>query len=228
LTSQRGISQEQIERLEKTYQIRDLLPLTPLQEGLLFHTSDPQNAADWYAVQIAVGLTGPLNVDRLRESVQTVLDRHPHLGARFVYDGLDEPMQVILANPVLPWQFIELVGAGEHLEHRHDRVCAEERAAITDLSHQSPLRAALIRTADGCHRLVLTSHHVVVDGWSLQILLEEIFASYDGRPLPAPVPYRAFVAWLVNQDVDAAQIAWRELLSGFEVPTLVGPPDRLG
>ena len=224
MTSQRGLSQEQIERLERTFEIGDLLPLTPLQEGLLFHTSYPRDGADWYAVQIVVGLAGPLDVHRLRQAVQTVLDRHPQLGARFVYDGLDEPVQVILKHPVLPWQFTDMARNGEHL----DRLCADERAAIADLAHQSPLRATLIRTADGCHRLVLTIHHAVVDGWSLQILLGEIFGSYDRRPLPSPQPYRAFVSWLVNQDVDAAETAWSTAFSGYEAPTLVAPSDRLG
>ena len=64
-----------------------------------------------------------------------------------------------------------------------------------------------------------------MDGWSLPILLSEIFASYHGQRLPAPAPYRSFVTWLADRDVDAAEAAWREVLAGFDTPTLVGPPD---
>ena len=75
---------------------------------------------------------------------------------------------------------------------------------------------------------MLTNHHIVLDGWSLPILLREIFAGYHGQRLPAPVPYRRFVTWLADRDLDAAHAAWREVLAGFDTPTLVGPPDRLG
>ena len=108
------------------------------------------------------------------------------------------------------------------------QVCAAERAAVCDIAHQPAFRAALIRTAEDQHRLVLTNHHIVLDGWSLPILLGEIFASYYGQWLPAAVPYRRFVAWLAGRDLDAARVAWGEVLSGFETPTLVGPPGRLG
>ena len=75
---------------------------------------------------------------------------------------------------------------------------------------------------------MLTNHHIVLDGWSLPILLQEIFASYYGQRLPAPPPYRRFVTWLAGQDRDAAHAAWREVFAGFDTPTLVGPPGRVG
>ena len=74
---------------------------------------------------------------------------------------------------------------------------------------------------------MLTNHHIVLDGWSLPILLREIFAGYYGQRLPAAAPYRSFVTWLAGRDRDAAHAAWREVLAGFDTPTLVGPPDRL-
>ena len=83
---------------------------------------------------------------------------------------------------------------------RSQRVCAAERAAVCDLADQPAFRAALIRTADDQHRFVLTNHHIVMDGWSLPILLREIFASYYGQRLPAAVPYRRFVTWLAGRD----------------------------
>ena len=222
------LSQQQIEDLEHAYRIADLLPLTPLQQGLLFHSSDPQGFADPYVVQLDITLTGRLDHHRLHDAVQTVLTRHPHLGARFVYEQLDEPVQVIVTDPVVPWRLIDLAGDGAHPEERIEQICAAERAALADLAHQCPLRAALIRTAADHYRLVLTNHHIVLDGWSLQILLREIFAGYNGQPLPAPAPYRSFLTWLAGQDADAAHTAWRNLFAGFDAPTLVGPPDRLG
>ena len=108
------------------------------------------------------------------------------------------------------------------------RVCAAERAAVCDLAHPPAFRAALIRTAEDRHRVVLTFHHIVMDGWSLPILLQEIFASYYGQRLPAAGSYRRYVSWLADRDLEAAHAAWREVLAGFDTPTLVGPPGRLG
>ena len=107
-------------------------------------------------------------------------------------------------------------------------MCAAERAAVCDLAGQPAFRAALIRTAADRHRFVLTNHHIVLDGWSLPILLREIFASYYGQRLAAPESYRSFVTWLASRDRAAAHAAWREVLAGFDTPTLVGPPGRLG
>ena len=99
---------------------------------------------------------------------------------------------------------------------------------MCDLADQPAFRAALIRTAADRHRFVLTNHHIVMDGWSLPILLQEIIAGYYRQPLPAPAPYRSFVSWLAERDLDAARAAWGEVLAGFDTPTLVGPPGRVG
>ena len=111
---------------------------------------------------------------------------------------------------------------------RSSEVCAAERAAVCDLADQPAFRVALIRTAEDRHRFVLTNHHIVVDGWSMPILLREIFAGYYGQRLPAAGSYRRFVSWLAGRDLEAAHAAWREVLAGFDTPTLVGPPARLG
>ncbi|OMC42175.1 hypothetical protein A5744_17140 [Mycobacterium sp. IS-1264] len=218
------LTQHQIERLEQTHRVRDLLPLTPLQQGLLFHSVDQQDATQAYLVQVEIGLKGQLEGHRLHDAVQTVVARHPNLAARFAYQHLDQPVQVIVDDPAVPWRYVDLT---ESPQPDIEPVRAAERAAIGDISHCSPFRAALIRTASDEHTLVLTNHHIVCDGWSLAILLSEIFASYDHRPLPAPTPYRNFVTWLAGQDHSDAQTAWRTLFSGFQTPTLLGPTRRL-
>ena len=137
-------------------------------------------------------------------------------------------MQIIPADPVAPWRYVELDADDVDVDEQIQRVCAAERAAVCDLADQPAFRVALIRTAEDRHRFVLTNHHIVLDGWSLPILLREIFASYHGQRLPAAGSYRSFVTWLADRDLDAARAAWREVFAGFDTPTLVGPPDRLG
>ena len=167
------LSQHQIDELHQHYEIADVLPLTPLQQGLLFHASTTQGGDDdVYAVQLDITVTGPLDPHRLRDAVHTVVNRHPHLAARFC-PQFDEPVQIIPADPVPAWRYVELDAGGVDVDEQIQRVCADERAAVCDLADAPAFRVALIRTAPDRHRFVLTNHHIVMDGWSLPILLGE-------------------------------------------------------
>nr|WP_327533125.1 non-ribosomal peptide synthetase [uncultured Mycolicibacterium sp.] len=219
------LSQPQIDELAQQYRIADVLPLTPVQQGLLFHSTFAQGISgvtDVYAVQLDITVTGVVDQHRLRDAVHTVVARHPNLAARF-YADFGEPVQVIPADPVMAWRYLDLRGDDLTPDQEITRLSAAERAAVCDLAERPTFRAALIRTSGNQHRFVLTFHHIVIDGWSLPILLQEIFASYFGQRLPAAPSYRAFVSWLASQDRDAARDAWREVLAGFDTPTLVAP-----
>ncbi|MEC4763875.1 amino acid adenylation domain-containing protein [Mycobacterium sherrisii] len=220
------LSQQQIDELARRMPIADVLPLTPVQQGLLFHSAIAEGSGDdLYAVQLGITVTGPLDQKRLRDAVQTVIDRHPNLAASFSQE-FDEPIQIIPAQPVMAWQYAEITGADGDVEEQVQRLCAAERAAVCDIANQPAFRVALIQTGDNRHRFVLTIHHIVIDGWSLPILLQEIFSLYYGQRLSAPPSYRSFVTWLAAQDREAAQAAWAEVLAGFDTPTLVSPPGQ--
>ncbi|ORA09993.1 amino acid adenylation domain-containing protein [Mycobacterium arosiense] len=225
------LTPQQIDDLERHDRIADILPLTPLQQGLLFHVAATQtDGVDLYAIQLAIGVAGPIDPHQLHEAVHAVVNRHPNLAARFRPD-IDPPVQIIPADPVVPWRYVDLGGVdlgGDQVDvdERVHRMCAAERAAVCDLTDPPVFRAALIRTAPDHYRLVLTNHHVVLDGSSLPILLREIFTAYNNERLPAPAPYRRFVTWLAGRDLDSARAAWREALTGFDTPTLVGATHR--
>ena len=106
------LTQQQIDELQQQYRIADILPLTPLQQGLLFHASTTGgNDDDLYAMQLDITVTGPLDPDRLRDAVHTVINRHPNLAARFCQQ-FDEPVQIIPADPEAPWQYLDLERTG--------------------------------------------------------------------------------------------------------------------
>jgi non-ribosomal peptide synthase protein (TIGR01720 family) len=219
------LTQHQIDDLCRSYRVADVLPLTPLQQGLLYHADVAHSCGDdVYAVQLDVTLSGRLDPHRLRDAVHLAVQRHPNLVARFC-GRFDDPVQVIPADPEMPWQYLDLSGHGRDGEVELARLCAAERVAVCDLADQPAFRAALLRTAPDQHRFILTNHHLVLDGWSLPVLLGEVFASYYGQWLPAAVPYRRFLGWLAGRDVTAARAAWGEVLAGFDTPTVVGPPD---
>jgi hypothetical protein len=108
--------------------IADVLPLTPLQRGLLFHASAAAGSGDdVYAVQLDITLSGRVEPDRLRDAVCAVVNRHPHLAARFS-EKFDEPVQIIPADPVAPWRYVELDGDG--VDEQIQQICADERAGL--------------------------------------------------------------------------------------------------
>ncbi|MFD8614087.1 amino acid adenylation domain-containing protein [Streptomyces sp. NPDC059631] len=214
----------------KQARIEDMLPLSPLQQGMLFHSvyDAGRGAADVYTVQVTVALTGPVDAARLERAAVALLRRHPNLRAGFWHEGVPQPVQFVPAEVRIGVDRADLSAAGEA-----GRALAElERAELERRFelHRPPLvRLVLARVADDDHRLVITVHHILVDGWSMPLLVGDLLALYgsdgDVSALPAARPYRDYLKWLKKQDVAAAEAAWRQALATLEEPTLVAPAD---
>ncbi|WP_346072797.1 non-ribosomal peptide synthase/polyketide synthase [Saccharopolyspora thermophila] len=218
-----ALSQSQIEQLEQDGPLRDVLPLAPLQEGLLFHALYDEQAPDVYAVQEVFRVDGDLDATALREAVAALLRRHDNLRAAFRYEGLPRAVQVIPAEVELPWQEIDLSGVDDQAAAVAE-LTAADRARRFDLTRPPLLRFTLIRLGPAEHRLVVTNHHILFDGWSMQTLLDELFAIYRsaGGALGRVAPYRDYLSWLAARDQDASVAAWRGALEGVTEPTLLG------
>uniref|UniRef100_UPI00278C2B85 condensation domain-containing protein n=1 Tax=Streptomyces sp. KL118A TaxID=3045153 RepID=UPI00278C2B85 len=210
--------------------VEDVWPLSPLQEGLLFHAAFDDQGPDVYQGQRMLELVGPLDVDRLRRTWEALLARHGALRAGFRGRKSGEAVQVIAREAALPWRLVDVSGLTEHEALAEtDRLAAGERSRRFDPAVAPLLRLLLVRLGDRRHRLVVTSHHVVMDGWSMAVLFNEMPAVYaEGghtRGLPRVTSYREYLAWLNRQDKDAARDAWRAELAGADEPTLVAPAD---
>ncbi|WEV24180.1 amino acid adenylation domain-containing protein [Streptomyces sp. 71268] len=206
----------------------DILPLSPLQEGLLFHSAFDARALDVYTMQLAFDLRGPVDGRALRAAGQSLLRRHANLRAAFLQDGLDRAVQVIPHHCELPWYEHDLSAypAAER-ERELARLTAADRARRFDLTEPPLLRMTLIKLGDQAWHLLLCAHHILIDGWSVPLLGKELFACYaaggsDGA-LPPVRPYRDFLAHLAGQDDAAAEAAWRAALVGLDEPTLLVP-----
>ncbi|MFE2445329.1 amino acid adenylation domain-containing protein [Streptomyces sp. NPDC059426] len=210
--------------------IDDVLPLWPLQEGLLFHTLYGEQQLDVYVAQILIDLDGALDAGVMRDAVATLLRRHANLRASFRYEKLSRPVQVIPREVEVPWREFDLSGlAGPAREREAERLAAEEAGHRFDLSAGPLLRFTLIRLGERTHRLLFNAHHILLDGWSTARLLFELFEIYhrrgDASGLPRVTPYRDCLSWLGRQDRVAAEGAWRSVLAGVEEPTLIAPGD---
>ncbi|WP_329618540.1 non-ribosomal peptide synthetase [Streptomyces sp. S465] len=224
-----SVAQEEIDRLAAAQPgLADILPLSPLQEGLLFHTEYDQDAEDVYITRLAVDVTGRLDVAALRAAVAGLLRRHDNLRAGFHHTADGRPLQLIPREAELPWYEIDLTALGEdEREAELDRLLRAERAHRFDPKRPPMLRFTLIRLGPDTHRLLFAAHHLLLDGWSAPVLAGELFALYgsggDDAALPPVSPYRDYLAWLSRQDRDAAEDAWRTALAGVDGPTLVAP-----
>ncbi|EST31002.1 non-ribosomal peptide synthetase, partial [Streptomyces roseochromogenus] len=206
--------------------LADILPLTPLQEGLLFHALYDDRGADVYNVQLAVEAEGELDADALQAALRALLARHPNLRAGFWHQDVEQPVQVIPRTVDVPWSVVDLTALPEdERASRLERLLAEDHARRFDLARPPLLRATLVHTAPDRHLFLLTHHHALFDGWSLPLVLRELFALYathgDDRALPAVRPYRTYLAWLARRDRDAALRAWRAALDGVTEPTRI-------
>ncbi|MFC9557915.1 amino acid adenylation domain-containing protein, partial [Rhodococcus sp. NPDC056960] len=209
----------------------DVWPLAPLQTGLVFHAILATESTDVYAVQTVLGLSGQVCADRVKAAAQAMVDRYANLRVAFLTDGVAEPVQVVLEGLTVPWWEADVRGveAGER-DDRLARLLSDDAAAGFDLSVAPLLRFGLVTMGDGDFRLVVSYHHVLLDGWSMPLLMREMLTVYgaggDGSVLEPAVSYRRYLGWLTTQDRRRSLAAWGEALDGAEPALLAtGRPE---
>ncbi len=216
------------------FQLEDVLPLTPLQAGMHFHALYDSHAVDVYTAQFVFDLEGPVGVPALRAAIGSLLRRHANLRVGFLHEGLDEPVQAVAVEVPVPLEELDLTGTHDTgtTQERLTAFLAADRTRRFDLTTPPLMRFTLVRTAPQRHRLVMTSHHILLDGWSMPLLVRELFELYanggDDSTLPRVTPYRTYLGWLAQQDRAAALDAWATALAGIEAPTLIAGPGRAG
>src|SRR5580704_1682 len=205
--------------------IENIHSLSPMQQGILFHALyDPRPSL--YLVELAWTLRGPLDAAAFARAFQELADRHTVLRTCFAWERLPRPMAIVRRQVRLPIEEHDL----SHLAPAEQRDAArriEEDFSRRgfDLTRAPLLRLALIRLAGDAHRFLWASHHLLLDGWSLPILVREAFTLYEAYAagkdarLDRPRPYGEYIAWLSKQDLAASEAFWRAELRGFAAPT---------
>ncbi|HVG10759.1 MAG TPA: amino acid adenylation domain-containing protein [Thermoanaerobaculia bacterium] len=204
--------------------IEDIYRLSPLQEGMLFESLYAPEA-DAYVVQVSWTLGGDLDPAALRRAWEEIVRRHAVLRTSFHWEELEQPHQVVHPQVELPWVEEDWRGVPpEECERRLE----EDRRKGLDLQTAPLFRLRLIRVEDEVWRHVWTQHHLLLDGWSISRLLQELFIAYaafrrGAHPvLPPSRPFREYVDWLLRRDPGEAEAFWRRELAGFVTPTALG------
>ncbi|GAB4583083.1 hypothetical protein Ntsu_09150 [Nocardia sp. IFM 10818] len=226
------LSDDELARLRESYpNLAEVWPLTPLQSGMLFHAQLAESSVDAYMVQFAIDIQGEIEVERVHAAAQAMLDRHVNLRAAFTEDAHGNPLQIVVDAAELPWDYTDLTAhepAAALAET--ERLMAADIARHFDMRTGPLLRVTLFRTAADRYRLCITSHHILIDGWSMPLLTQDMLLLYaangDASQVPPVRPYRDYLAWLAARDHSAARAAWREALAGFTEPTPLAAVDR--
>ncbi|MEV6429280.1 amino acid adenylation domain-containing protein [Nocardia sp. NPDC051463] len=220
-----ALAQSDIDRLERQYRgLSDVWPLSPMQSGVHFHSTFDPDAGDNYTVQTMIGFSGAVDGERLRRAAQAVVDRHDILRAAFVETSAG-PCQIVLDHAEIPFREIDLAGGDAQSPADPAAIAAADAAAGFDLSAPPLLRFTLIRLDAESFRLLVTNHHVILDGWSMPLLMRELL-DYYGSPAhidsagPAP-SYRDYLSWLGRQDTAASKAAWAQAFTDVDAPTRV-------
>ncbi|MFE9096519.1 amino acid adenylation domain-containing protein [Streptomyces sp. NPDC007264] len=208
--------------------LADVWPLTPMQSGMLFESMLSDGGHDAYQMQTLFTLSGDVDADRLHAAGQALLDRYANLRTAFVPDASGTLVQLVVDGVELPWREIDL---SDLPDPRRDealrRFLAEDRAARFDRAVPPLLRLTLVRLAPDRCELVLTSHHVLFDGWSEELLGQDLLRLYaaggDASRVPAVRGFRDFLAWLARRDREESARAWADELAGVDEPTTLVP-----
>ena len=208
--------------------IQDIYPLSPMQQGMLFHSLlEPNSGA--YIVQISYELHGQLNIAAFTQAWQKIIDRHSILRTVFVWENLEQPLQVVgkvvkISLIEHDWQHIPIQEQPEKLA----AFCQEQKTTGFNLNKAVLMRLNLIQLQPQAYQFVWTYHHLLLDGWSIPLLIKELLGYYQGFTqnsdvaLTPATPYKNYIAWLKQQDQNKAHNFWHEQFKTFNTPTILG------
>ena len=205
--------------------VDDIYPVTSLQHGMLFHSLFT-GEKDVYFARFSWRLSGTIDHEAFAQAWQQVVNRHTSLRTSFCWEGLREPVQIVHSSLTvrLHCEDWSTVSADEQAE-KLQAFLTRDQLERFDFTRAPLLRLALITLGESDHRFIWSFHHAIIDGWSVPLVLKDVFRIYDalrhGEPaqLPETRPFSDYIAWLALQDSAAAKRFWSELMHGFTAPT---------
>ncbi|NBV95068.1 MAG: hypothetical protein EBT19_06685, partial [Methylocystaceae bacterium] len=211
LAKKAGLDQDLLDQLAGEPDFEDILPLTPLQQGLAYESwsQGEDRVADPYHVQIALELDGVLDIERLRAAFERVVSRHQILRLTLPLSTIERGVGLYRSLPI-DWRVETSQGRGL------EAILREDHAEVFDLGRGPLIRARVIKHDDVHHTLIISNHHVVLDGWSMPVLMSDLTALYRGDSLGAVIEWRDHLAWLFSREREQSLSYWRDHFSGFE------------
>ncbi|MBK7992405.1 MAG: LLM class flavin-dependent oxidoreductase [Blastocatellia bacterium] len=205
--------------------IEDIYALSPMQQGMLFHSVYAKGSGEYFQ-QFSCDIEGELNIEIFEQVWQELVNIHPILRTVFIWENRKKPLQVVYKQVKISikqedWQAFST-------DEQKDRLLvylAEDRNKSFNLSKAPLMRLTLIQMGIKKYRFIWSHHHIILDGWSIPIVLEQLFLIYEslnkGQKINLPyLPnYRSYIDWLDKQNLEKAKQFWSNLLLGFTTPT---------
>ncbi|MDD2761666.1 MAG: condensation domain-containing protein, partial [Methylomonas sp.] len=168
-----------------------------------------------------------------RQAWQMVMQRHSVLRSAVVWKGLSRPLQALLRQTPCDWQELDWRESTQTAAELHwEQFVADDRKRLFELDRPPLMRWTLIAMPDGLWRLLWTHTHILLDGWSVALIVKDVLQLYDGLlanslpELPPAMQYRDYIAWLAGRELSEAQRFWRDTLQdaapGALMPELTG------
>ncbi len=219
--------------MENSKKIQEIYSLTPMQEGMLFH-SLAEPVSQMYHELFSIRLKGSIDSSAIEESLRRLVKRHDILRTVFLHKNIDKPRQVVLKERKTDFTYVDIRHFNTHEEK--EKYIAEfkkrDQAKTFDLSKHILFRMALLQIENDEYELYILHHHIIMDGWSTGLFFNEFFEIYDGIRqgkesdlLPA-TPFSHYIKWLNNRDKDASKAFWREYLNDYNRHAII--PRRSG
>ncbi|WP_121605185.1 non-ribosomal peptide synthetase [Virgibacillus sp. Bac332] len=229
-----GLSIEELRSIRKTISsgrsIEKIYNLSPMQEGILYHVLYEETST-MYFLQMCLDINGELDIEKFEKSINKLINKHESLRTNFFYQGLTEAKQIVMDKRELKVQFEDI----SYLTNREindfiESLKLKDRKKGFNLKTDLLIRVMVLKVAHEKYKVIWSTHHIIVDGWSNSLILKELFQIYrslrEGNVLIAndSLPYSDYIDWLNKQDKKEAMDYWKDLLSGYE--DLVGLPSR--
>ncbi|WP_332277779.1 amino acid adenylation domain-containing protein, partial [Bacillus velezensis] len=212
---------EELKEKYKEFTLQDIYPLTPMQEGMLFHSLiDPDSEA--YFEQKSFTIKGEIDLEELEKSINQLIDRYDVLRTIIVHENVKTPKQVIVESRKTSIRYEDITNLTEEQKSRFiHRFQFEERKRGFKLSEEILLRMSVIKVNHEEYRVIWSSHHILMDGWCSGIIMKDFFILYSSAkknhtaPLKKATPYVNYINWLQKQSKYSAKIYWRKYLDGY-------------
>jgi len=209
----------------------NIYALTPMQEGMLFHALYDKRSTVYFE-QMSLSISGDLNVPLLEASWNQLLNRHDNLRSVFIYENTPRPVQKALKRKLIDFGFEDIRSMAKERKDAYLKTFKEkDRERTFDLSRDLPMRIKVFQLGEESFEVIWSFHHILMDGWSMGIVLKECFEIYRALKLgETPVvrevtPFRQYIEWLEKRERKASGAYWAGYLSGYEKPATL--PGRL-